>query len=340
MPRLTDLPVIDVGGRSGRLEPALDLRLLSGSQLFINIGEVRRVVRHRYMLANFVGLTIPGIALLYALDSKRIPIDMQVPAVVVGLVAAQALLMVYLRSVVAVARVFHREARIIRIWVTPGMMLGAAALLAAVSIMHHVLEVQQDWTELQSKLIPFFCVLYLELCASFIFRGALPRALADLRGGVDPFADMADGPLQDDGPVAEAAGAVTEQAKLPQGGDLLIRLGIAPADILRAEASGNYVTIVTRTGRHLVPGPFSGVVAQMPATLGRQVQRSHWVALAAVEGVRKQGREIWLDIAGGGRVPVSAALKSEVQAWLDGRDKARPVALRDLPDRPAQDKVA
>jgi hypothetical protein len=78
----------------------------------------------------------------------------------------------------------------------------------------------------------------------------------------------------------------------------------------------------------------------MPATLGRQVQRSHWVALAAVEGVRKQGREIWLDIAGGGRVPVSAALKSEVQAWLDGRDKARPVALRDLPDRPAQDKVA
>lgn len=340
MPGLTEQPVIDGGGRSGQFEPALELRLLSGSQLFRNLQEFRRALRHRYVLANFAGLTIPGIVLLYALDSARMPIDLQVPAVVVGLLIAQMLLLSYLTCAVWLVQLIRKDARIIRIWVTPGLTLGAAGMLAAVHVMHQSLDVQQDWTEARSSLIPVFCVLYLELAAHFVFRGPMPRALAQLRGGVDPLAGIAEGRTDLARLAAETASGASGQEAPVQNGDLLIRLGIAPADILRLEASGNYVAVVTRAGRHLVPGPFSTVVAQMPAGLGRQVQRSHWVALAGVEGLRKQGRELWLQMACGALVPVSAAMKAEVQAWLDAGGRANRPALRDGTGRRAGGKVA
>lgn len=335
MPGLTEQPVTDGGRSSGRVATVLELRLLSSSLIFRDMREFRRALRHRYVLANFAGLTIPGIVLLYALDNTRMPIDLQVPAVVVGLITVQVLVIAYLTCAVWVVRMIRKDDRIIRIWVTPGLMLGAAGMLATVHMMHQAMDVQQDWTEVRSRLIPFLCVLYLELAASLVFRGPMPRALSKLRAGAEPLPDFAEAVAGPGDRVTEANTPVMGQDAPPPGGDLMIRLGIGADDILRLEASGNYVTVVTRKGRELVPGPFSAVVAQMPPMLGRQVQRSHWVALDAIEGVKRQGRDVWLHMACGALVPVSAAQKSEVLGWLALQGKVGRAALRETPSRRA-----
>lgn len=323
MPELKDQPVHtgQVGPEGGG--PALELRLLSGSQIFRNFAEVQRAMRHRYVLANCAGLTVPAVFLLYALDSTTMPIDLQVPSVVIGLVTAQMLAILYLRLATRLARMKCPNQRFIRIWITPGLMLGAAGMMAVAHFVHQVMGSQQDWTELRSHLVPFVCVLYLEIAAAFLFRGPIPRALAQLRVGQEPMPDFA-AEVADAGdsmPVGAAErGGDDASGVLPQH----LAVGMAAAEILRLEASGNYVTVVMRKGRHLVPGPFSAVLAQIPDGLGRQVQRSHWVALDAVEGMRRKGREIVLQTVCGALVPVSAAQRSEVQAWLEAQGKALP----------------
>jgi hypothetical protein len=298
----------------------IDLRLLSGGQIFRNMQEFRQAMRHRYVLANCAGLTLPAIVLLYALDSTRMPIDLQVPSVVVGLAAAQVLLITYLAGAVKLAWAMRKNASVIRIWVTPGLMLGVAGMLSVAHVMHQIFEVKQDWTELRSHLIPFLCLLYLEWAAAVIFRGPMPRVLAKMRGTREPLvpAPVEAAPLN--GIDAPRSTSVPKAASVALRAELVApanRLGFPAAEVLRLEASGNYVTVVTRKGRSLLPGPFAAVVAQMPAGLGRQVQRSHWVSLAAVEGVRRKGREMWLQVADGALVPVSTASRAEVQAWLE-----------------------
>jgi DNA-binding LytR/AlgR family response regulator len=306
---------------------ALDLRLLNTRLAFRDFAEFRQAIRHRYMLAAYFAASIPAIVLLYALDNSRLPIDLQVPTVVVGLVAAQIVLLIYLRLAIWVMRTAHPDAPVLTIWVTPGLTLGAAVMLATAHVAHKLMSTGGDWVELQSHLLPFICVLYMEVAATLLFRGPMRRALGKLREG-QPFTlalvDLASPPdapsIPPQAPVmAEETGALLRQSAA---------LGIELGDILRLEASGNYVTLVTRKGRHLVPGPFSAAVAQMPKHLGLQVQRSHWVARAAVEGFHRRGRDLWLQVACGASVPVSAAQKVAVQAWLQGQGRQVPVMRR------------
>ena len=313
-------------------EPFLDLRLLSGGQVFRNMQEFRQAMRHRYVLAYCAGLMLPAILVLYGLDSTRMPIDLQVPSVVVGLVAAQVLLVAYVAGALRLARAMCRNTSVIRVWVTPGLMLGVVGMLAVAHVMHLIFEVRQDWTELRSHLIPFLCLLYLELAVAVIFRGPMPRALAKMRGTREPLippsaeAGPSDGAAVPSGTSAMKAASAAENAERVAPGN---RLSFPATEVLRLEASGNYVTVVTRKGRHLLPGPFAAVVAQMPVGLGRQVQRSHWVSLGAVEGVKRKGREMWLQVSCGALVPVSSALRADVQAWLEaaGKTVASPSTL-------------
>lgn len=328
MPGLTEQPAIGGGGSEGRIGPALELRLISGGLRFHSLAEFRHALRHRYVLANLAGLTVPAIVLVYAMDSTRMSIDLQIPAVVVGLFFAHLLVLSYLSVAVWMARLYRKDLRIVRLWMTPALVLGAAGLLGTVHIMHQALNVQQDWTQVGSRLSPILCVLYLELAATLLFRGPMPRALAKVRVGAKQAVSVTESLDARGDPTVSLAEADVETESQDLGRDLMQRLGIGLADVMRLEASGNYVTVVTRTGRHLVPGPFSAVVAQMPAALGRQVQRSHWVALHGIDGARKQGRELWLQMCCGGLVPVSAALKAEVQAWLDAQGKVGGSALR------------
>ena len=322
MPDFKAGPVIG-GGRSAKPAPAVELRLITGSHLFRDMAEFRQVARHRYMLANYAGLMIPAVVLLYAFDCTRMPIDLQVPTAVLGLVSAYVLLITYLTVVARLMQVMLKEARIVRIWVTPGLVLGTAGLLGVTQFMHQVFDVQQDWANVSTPLVPFVCLLCLEVTATMLFRGPIPRALAKLRDGKDERAEVIASAKQVDSEMTVLSEAKAFAEVSTGSGELLMRLGLSPAEIVRLEASGNYVTVVAGSGRHLVPGPFSAVVAQMPTGIGRQVQRSHWVALAAVEGVKKQGRDLVLQLACGALVPVSSAMKAEVQAWLDdNKDQA------------------
>ncbi len=324
MPILTEALAYHGQIRPDRPEPAIEMRLLSERLVFRNMAEFRQAMRHRYVLAHCAGLTVPAILLLYGLDSTGLPIDLHFPSVVVALVAAQVLVVLYLRLATRLARAMCKNPNLLRIWVTPGLAVGAAGMMGVAHLMHHAMGGTQDWTQLRSHILPFFCVLYLEVAATILFRGPVPRALAKLRAGEEIV--VAD--AQETEPKAAQTPAPSAEPVLQDGRGLLRQIpvpGLVLADILRLEASGNYVTVVTRKGRHLVPGPFAAAVAQMPRDLGRQVQRSHWVSLAAVEGIRRQGRELWLQVVCGAQVPVSTAMRSAVQAWLDANDKLVPV---------------
>lgn len=298
---------------------ALELRLLNARLVFRDLSEFRRAMRHRYVLAGSAGLTVPAVFLLYGLDASGAPIDLQVPAVVVGLLAAQILLALYLRMATAVMRTVHRQAPVCTVWMTPGLTLGAAGMLAVIHLLHVVMIGGMGWAGLDFHLLPFICVLYLEFAATFLFRGPMRRALAKLREGQEPLPALIGQPEPD---------APTVTAREGQDTPGPSRQGAVPGfdvhDILRLEAAGNYVTVVTRTGRHLVPGPFAAVVAQMPEGMGRQVQRSHWVSRAAVERFYRKGRDFWLKVSCGAEIPVSAAQKAQVQAWLELQAKPLP----------------
>ena len=329
MPISTDTPVRDGRIDPQRPAPALELRLLSERLIFRDLAEFRQAMRHRYVLAGCAGLTIPAIVLLFALDSGAIPIDLHVPSVVVGLVTAQALLILYITLSTWLLRHVFRGARVLRVWLTPGLVLGAAGLLGVLHVVDPIIQTSHDLTNLNAQILPFTCVMYLEVAATLIFRGPLRRALQKMRGGqpitideggVAQPAAVAERAAPAVAPVAAAARRETalapddpaEARQLRQAG----MKGIPVGDILRLEASGNYVTVVTLRGRQLVPGPFAAAVAQMPAELGRQVQRSHWVARRAVAGVHRKGRDLWLHLTCGAQVPVSATLRSDVQSWL------------------------
>ncbi|NBE09251.1 LytTR family DNA-binding domain-containing protein [Paragemmobacter ruber] len=303
--------------------------MLSERLIFHDINEFRKAMRHRYVLAACAGLSVPAIVLLFALDRSQIPIDLYVPCIVVGLVTAQILLMLYVRVSAWSLRRLFPTARILTVWLTPGLALAAAGMLGVVDLVHPIIFAGAHWITLNSHVLPFVSVLFLEVAATLVFRGSMRRALSKLRNG-QPIPVVAE--------AVENPAVVAEQGILPpEGGQpvagremvhrshdnaqgRLLRQagmkGIPVEDVLRLEASGNYVTVVTVRGRQLVPGPFAAVMAQMPVDKGRQVQRSHWVSRAAVVAVHRKGRDIWLQVTCGAQVPVSAALRSEVLAWL------------------------
>ena len=256
-------------------------------------------MRHRYVLAGCAGLTIPAIVLLFALDTSEIPIDLHVPSVVVGLVTAQFLLILYITLSNWLLRHVFRAARVVTVWLTPGLVLGAAGLLGVVHVVNPILQVGHVVSNLNAQVLPFACVLYLEVAATLIFRGPLRRALQKMRDGQPVVLD--EGGVAKPAAVAERAApapmAATpgrETALAPDDPAAARQLrqagtkGIPVEDILRLEASGNYVTVVTCGAVSIVRGPWRCRGADA-SHLGRQVQRSHWVARRAVAGVHRRG---------------------------------------------------
>jgi len=51
--------------------------------------------------------------------------------------------------------------------------------------------------------------------------------------------------------------------------------------------------------------PLSAAISLLPQSTGRQVHRSWWVASEAVEGYKRDGRDIKLKLTNGLEVPVS-----------------------------------
>lgn len=86
--------------------------------------------------------------------------------------------------------------------------------------------------------------------------------------------------------------------------------------LVRIEAQEHYVRLVSQSDTQMLLYRFNDIVAELPAELGMQVHRSHWVAYAAVNALFREGGRQFLSLRDGTRVPVSRKFASAVRVWL------------------------
>lgn len=79
------------------------------------------------------------------------------------------------------------------------------------------------------------------------------------------------------------------------------------AALVALSVEDHYVRIRTRKGEETVLMRLSDAIAETAPVAGLQVHRSHWVALDAVQQVRRRGDGALVQIAGGAEIPVSRA---------------------------------
>ncbi|AUQ49090.1 hypothetical protein PhaeoP83_00791 [Phaeobacter inhibens] len=76
-------------------------------------------------------------------------------------------------------------------------------------------------------------------------------------------------------------------------------------DLIRAEAQGHYVKIVTAAGNITLKLAFSDCVTALKPFLGAQCHRSHWVRFKHVTSVKRQGSAYTCLLEDGTEIPVS-----------------------------------
>lgn len=298
-----------IGADEGRVR----LKLLSGSVSFSDGREMLDAFRHRYLLAHYVAFTILLLVLIYLLALSRAPISTIYPAILIGCAAALIAGWAYLALSLRLSGAGRSGPVSIRL--EPGLLAAAIALVGAGWLVQGVIAGELIWSPGRAAVLILLAQVWLMLMVGFLMRRTLSRAAGRLRRDRQRAAERRPEPAAVQDPTL--ATEPTQEAE-PQ-------LDVAPpvqgaqsvlSAVLRLEASGNYVTVVTERGRRTVPGPFSAVVARMPREAGRQVHRSHWVARHAVIAERRVGRELRLQTVDGGSVPVSAAQVGAVRVWL------------------------
>lgn len=75
--------------------------------------------------------------------------------------------------------------------------------------------------------------------------------------------------------------------------------------LVRLSVEDHYTEVVTTRGRELVLLRFSDAMKELGATSGLQVHRSHWVADAHVERLRRNNGKLFVIMKDGAEVPVS-----------------------------------
>lgn len=90
-------------------------------------------------------------------------------------------------------------------------------------------------------------------------------------------------------------------------------------ELISLQAELHYLKVNTDQGSSLILYNLKDAIDELPADMGIQCHRSHWVALNAVERFRKTGRQGQLLMTDGGQVPVSRSCVSLVEASLAAR---------------------
>ena len=114
---------------------------------------------------------------------------------------------------------------------------------------------------------------------------------------------------------ARLAGGRDQETKQPAADDLLflkvpLRLG---RDLVHLKMQDHYVEVVTTAGQCMVLMRFADALTCLPAALGNQVHRSHWVAWGhANKSFIRAGRQFLL-LDNGVEVPVSRRFKKVVR---------------------------
>ncbi|MEP2783770.1 MAG: LytTR family DNA-binding domain-containing protein [Pseudoruegeria sp.] len=89
----------------------------------------------------------------------------------------------------------------------------------------------------------------------------------------------------------------------------LSKTALKVTDICAASAEEHYVRIQTATDQELIRERFSQLISELPAGIGFQIHRSHWVAFAAVENILQNGAQHSVILRNGDKLPISKARK-------------------------------
>jgi len=82
--------------------------------------------------------------------------------------------------------------------------------------------------------------------------------------------------------------------------------GFALTDLISVRTEDHYLNVVTRSGRSMVRAKLSDIAALHSGRHGVQINRSHWVAFAAITDLREEGNgQIVLDLANGDSATVA-----------------------------------
>ncbi|CAN7400475.1 LytTR family DNA-binding domain-containing protein [Neorhizobium sp. LjRoot104] len=155
------------------------------------------------------------------------------------------------------------------------------------------------WTEMETGL--HRALLALPLCALFCLMTymAMHRQIAEVSA-----------------PLPLASAPPTSTSSEPQ---ILARLNPKNRGaLLRLSVEDHYTEVVTSRGRELVLLRFADALKELGATPGLQVHRSHWVADAHVEGLKREGGKLLLIMKDGTEIPVSRTHADSVRARFDG----------------------
>ncbi|CDZ25366.1 LytTR family DNA-binding domain-containing protein [Neorhizobium galegae] len=87
--------------------------------------------------------------------------------------------------------------------------------------------------------------------------------------------------------------------------------------ILRLSVEDHYTDVVTSRGHELILLRFADALKELGATPGLQVHRSHWVADAHVERLKRDGGRLVLVMKDGTEIPVSRTYADAVRARFD-----------------------
>ena len=88
-------------------------------------------------------------------------------------------------------------------------------------------------------------------------------------------------------------------------------------DLLCLEMSDHYLKVYTDKGHHLVLMRFKDALIQLEDVEGMQTHRSWWVALSAIESMKKENRKMVLVLSNGVEVAVSRTFSDNVKTRLD-----------------------
>ncbi len=271
----------------------MHLRFLGGGQQHIRLDELGSILRHPYLMAFYLAITLVNLAIaapLNAVSARGTALNLLMPLVCLGMIAG---ILVLVGSLNLLARL-HRGHGPVRIHLSAPLFVSIFAGQATIALS------QQAFLGLPFPplwLVVLAVLLYQAIGEAFLAvldRKMAARILADVR------ALHASGTPPEPEPTALVAGTTH----------------VPHAALLRLGAQGNYVKVTTDSGETLVTGPLSTLVAQLPEDLGALVHRSDWVATRAVASVSREGRSTSLTLTDGETVRVASSREAAIRDWL------------------------
>jgi hypothetical protein len=306
-----DFPDHPLGAKTEAANGGVVVESLFAKATFATGADLGAVFRHRYLLAHYLGFSGPVFAAFLMIGPGTHRDSEHMPSVMIGLIAMLYAVGLYVRVLRWLSR---GRAEPVHIPLTLGLLIGVAALMAVGLSYTMALGLVGLWSPLRLCLLFAVLSLYAEVTVAVILRKAVPRAIIELQARAARERVLS----------LSVAPAVAQDVGVPEPA-VPAAVPAVLEGVLRVEAQGNHVLVVTEKGRHLLPGPFGAFVVRLPTDLGRQVHRSHWVACRAIIRTRRQGRDVIIETVDGAQVPVASTKFGALRTWLlaaTGRTKS------------------